>query len=158
VGGQALVFRADPHLCAVGLEHVAEVTRPLPAEPLGGAPPFVRGVCVLRGDPAPVVSLRTLIRGTATGGSSGAADRPVTRFVSVYLGAHRVALAVEEVLGVREIPLDLLHDLSSVLGPATSEVVSAVGAVGGEPLLFLSVTRVVPDSVWSALEQDRADR
>jgi hypothetical protein len=57
-------------------------------------------------------------------------------------------LAVDSVVGVRDLPVGSLHDLSSVAGPACD----AVGSAGREPLLLLSVGRVIPDSVWAALE------
>jgi purine-binding chemotaxis protein CheW len=142
VGGQALVFRAGPHLAAIGLEHVSEVARPLPVESLAGVPPHVRGICVLRGRPVPVVDVAALL------GGDRATDGGADRFVGVGTGAQAAVLAVDSVVGIRDLPLDLLHDLSSVAGP----VCAAVGAVGREPLLLLSVGRVIPDSVWAVLE------
>jgi purine-binding chemotaxis protein CheW len=142
VGGQALVFRAGPHLAAIGLEYATEVTRPLPVEPLAGVPPHVRGICVLRGRPVPVVDVAALL------GGDRAAAEGADRFVGVSTGAQAAVLAVDSVVGIRDLPLDLLHDLSSVAGP----VCEAVGADGLEPLLLLSVGRVIPDSVWAVLE------
>ncbi len=141
MGGQTLVFRAGPHLAAIGLEHVTVVTRPLPVRAMAGVPPYVRGICVLRGRPVPVVDVAALLGG----------DRePVgaDRFVGVGTGAQASALAVDSVIGVRDLPPDSLHDLSVVAGPACA----AVGAAGPEPLLLVSVGRVIPDSVWAALE------
>jgi purine-binding chemotaxis protein CheW len=141
VGGQSLVFRVDNHLAAIGLEHVSEVLRPLPVEPLAGVPPYVQGICVLRGRPVPVVDVARLL-GLDHEGRSG-------RFVGVRTGTQTAALAVDTVVGIRDVPLDLLHDLSSVTNSATC---AAVGTVGVEPLLLLSTARVIPESVWEALE------
>ena len=142
VGGQALVFRAGPHLAAIGLEHVTVVARPLPVEALAGVPPHVRGICVLRGLPVPVVDVAVLLGGERA--PAGGTDR----FIGAGAGAQAAALAVDSVVGIRDLPLDLLHDLSSVAGPACA----AVGAVGREPLLLLSLGRVVPESVLAVLE------
>ena len=141
VGVQALVFRAGPHLAALAVEQVTEVMRPLPVEALAGAPPYVRGICVLRGRPAPVVDLGVLL-----GGGSG--DGRAGRFVGVRTGDQPAAVSVDEIVGLRDLPLDLMYDLSSVAGPACA----SVGAVDGEPLLLLSAGRVVPAAVWDALE------
>lgn len=141
VGVQALVFRAGAHLAALAVEQVTEVMRPLPVEVLAGAPPYVRGICVLRGRPVPVVDLGLLLGG----------ERPVgraPRFVGVLTGAQPAAVEVDSVVGVRDLPLDRMYDLSSVAGTSCT----SVGAVGGEPLLLLSAGRVVPDAVWEALE------
>jgi purine-binding chemotaxis protein CheW len=141
VGKQSLVFRADNHLAAIGLEHVTEVLRPLPVEHLAGVPPYVRGICVLRGRPVPVVDVGLLLGGERASGGG--------RFVGVRTGPQTAALSVDAVVGIRDLPLDLLHDLSSVTG---SPACTAVGAVGPEPLLLLEAGRVIPDSVWDALE------
>jgi purine-binding chemotaxis protein CheW len=144
VGGQSLVFRADTHLAAIGLEHVTEVLRPLPVEPLAGVPPYVQGICVLRGRPVPVVDIGLLLGGERTTGGSWA-----ERFVGVRTGPQTAVLAVDTVVGIRDIPMEHLHDLSSVTGSAAC---AAVGAIGQEPLLLLEAGRVIPDSVWDALE------
>jgi purine-binding chemotaxis protein CheW len=138
----ALAFRADRHLVAMRLGYVTEVVRPLPVEPLAGVPPFVRGFCVLRGVATPVVDVRVLL-----GGEPAAAERP-RRFVGTSTDRSTVALAVDEVIGIRDLPLDLLYDLPSAFAPQICESVAAVGA---EPMLLLSSARVVPDSVWAVL-------
>lgn len=144
MGGQSLVFRADTHLAAIGLEHVTEVLRPLPVEGLAGVPPYVRGICVLRGRPVPVVDIGLLLGGERMAGEVHAA-----RFVGVRTGPQTAVLAVDTVVGIRDIPMERLHDLSSVTG---SVACTAVGAIGREPLLLLETGRVIPDSVWDALE------
>jgi purine-binding chemotaxis protein CheW len=153
VGGQALVFRAGPHLCGIGVEHVTEVLRPLPVRPLAGAPAFVCGVSVLRGVPVPVISVRSLVVGQrqASGG-------PAARLVGLRAVPRPAALTVDEVLGVRDLPLDLLYEVSSVFDQAAHGTVAALGAVDDQPLLFLEATRVVPDSVWAVLETAEAGR
>jgi purine-binding chemotaxis protein CheW len=144
VGGQSLVFRADTHLAAIGLEHVTEVLRPLPVEGLAGVPPYVRGICVLRGRPVPVVDIGLLL-----GGERMAGEVHDARFVGVRTGPQTAVLAVDTVVGIRDVPMERLHDLSSVTG---SVACTAVGAIGREPLLLLETGRVIPDSVWDALE------
>lgn len=143
MGGQSLVFRADNHLAAIGLEHVTEVLRPLPVEGLAGMPPYVRGICVLRGRAVPVIDLGLLL------GGGQAAHRTGERFVGVRTRQRVAALSVDTVVGIRDLPLEELDDLSSVTGTAAC---AAVGAVGREPLLLLEAGRVIPESVWEALE------
>lgn len=149
MGGLSLLFRADAHLCAFGLEHVLEIMRPLPVAPVAGAPPFVRGVSVIRGVPTPVVDAAALV---GTGG------RPATRFVLVKGDRHPAAFAVDEVLGVRDIAPESLHELSPLLGAADPALVLALGVVGTEPLAFLHAARIVPDSMWAALDAERTGR
>jgi chemotaxis signal transduction protein len=143
-----LVVRAGGHLCAFGLAQGIEVMRPMPVRPMpeGGAA-FVDGVCVIRGVSVPVVNLVSLL---------GGSDSPPARFVVVDDAEGSVALAVSEVLGIREIPADGLRDLSALLASARSDLVARLGVLDVDPLLFLRDARLVPDSVWPALRMQPA--
>jgi purine-binding chemotaxis protein CheW len=136
VNEPSLILRADAHLCAIPLDRVLEVMRPLPTEAIAGAAPFVSGMCVVRGEPAPVVNLGLLL-----GGSSG---RP-TRYVTVRDDERSVALAVDEVVGIRDLPPDSLREMSTLLASARSQLVAMLGVVGTDPLRFLGDARLVPE-------------
>lgn len=140
--GLALVCRTRTRLCALPLRDVIETMRPLPVAPLAGVPPFVRGLSVIRGIPVPVVDLGAILFGL---------EPPYpTRFVTLRLEARRVALALEAVLGIRELP-GTLTALPPLLLDASSEAVSAIGSLDEELLLVLEATRLVPDSLWPGL-------
>ncbi len=138
-----LACRARRRLCALPLEAVVETMRPLPVNELPGAPPFVRGVSVIRGSPVPVVDVGGLL-----GDLQGYAP---TRFVVVRLGERRAALALEEVLGLRELPPLQLSELPPLLRDA-AVVVPRIVALDAELLHVLSAARLVPDSVWQLPE------
>ncbi|KQW02895.1 hypothetical protein ASC87_00640 [Rhizobacter sp. Root1221] len=122
------------------LAHVVETMRPLPVEAVAGAPHFVRGLAVIRGMPVPVVDAAHLL---------GELAAPANRFVTVIAGERRVALAVDSVLGVREVPTDSLHQLPPLLQEAGGDVVAAIGLLDAELLLVLSSTRLLPDDSWA---------
>jgi purine-binding chemotaxis protein CheW len=133
----ALVFRAGSLLCALRLDEVIETMRPLPTRPLAGTPPYVPGITIVRGVPAPVLDVARLLAGEAVG---------TARFVAVRTEHGPVAFATGPVLGVRPTP---------PAGPAaypgvSSRLVAGVGMIGAEPLLLLQSLRVVPDEVWAA--------
>ncbi len=67
------------------------------------------------------------------------------------LGERRVALAVEEVLGVRALPGATLHRLPPLLSEASRDAVSAIGALDDALLLALDTGRLVPQAVWDAV-------
>lgn len=148
-GKLALVCRLATRRCALLIGDVVETMRPLPVERLAGAPPFVLGVAVVRGDPVLVVDAASLL---------GAGESRPTRFVVVMAGDRRVALAVDAVLGVQVIPSASLQDLQPLLGAASAGVVSAMGAVGTELVLVLRSARLVPEGVWALLEQGAQSR
>jgi purine-binding chemotaxis protein CheW len=119
--------------------------RPLAVAPLPGAPAFVRGLSVIRGRPVPVVDLGALL-------SSSEPSKP-TRFVTLRLDGRCVALAVEAVLSIQELP-GTLSSLPPLLAEASAEAVSAVGMLDAELILVLEAARLVPDAVWKGLDAD----
>ena len=143
--GLWLVVRAGTQLCALPLEHVDETMRPQPVRALAGAPPFVRGVAVIRGLPVPVVDAATAI-GQAEPSSNG------TRFVALKTAERRVALLVNEVVGVRQIDLRDLFELPPLLASASERVVSAIGMLDSELLMVLRSGKLVSEATWAAVE------
>jgi purine-binding chemotaxis protein CheW len=141
---RVLLCRVRTRLCAVPLEHVVETMRPLRVESFAGMPSFIKGVSLIRGAPVPVVDAGALL-GTSD-------DAQPARFVAVRAGQRRVALAVEEVLGVRELPAATLHSLPPLLHDASADVVSAVGTLDQEFLVVLQATRFVLESQWQLLD------
>ena len=143
----SLVCRIDGVLCALPVEHVVETMRPLPVEPLAGAPAFVRGLSIIRGAPVPVVDAASLL---------GSPDTQPTRFVMVKAGARRVALAVSDVIGVRALAPEKLQALPPLLREAAADIVTSIGALDDELLLVLRSARLVPDAVWTSAEIGRS--
>lgn len=141
---RALLCRARGRSCALRIEHLVETMRPLPVEAFPGVRPFVTGLSIVRGVPVPVIDLGALL---------GCPEPPhATRFVTVKAAGRQVALAVEEVVGIRELP-EALTSLPPLLGDAAGEAVSAVAALDAALLLVLQAARLVPDSVWQELDQ-----
>ena len=134
--GLSLVCRVRTRLCALPLGCVVETMRPLPVEPLAGAPAFVRGLALIRGVPLPVVDAARLL---------GDPEEPCGRFVVVDTGSRRVALAFGSVLGVRALAATTLHPPAPLLGEAHAEVVAAIGRLDSELLLVLGNTRILVD-------------
>ena len=142
-GGLSLLFRANRHLCALPLAQVAETMRHLPVSPIAGAPDFVLGVAIIRGTPVPVIDAARLL---------GAGESRPTRLIALRIDGRQVALAVDEVLGIRAMTRQSLRDLPPLLRAADGQAVSAIGALDAELLLFLETARMVPDATWAALE------
>lgn len=138
-----LLCRVRNHVCALPLEHIAEVMRPLPVEKLPGVSRPVRGVAIIRGLPTPVVDIGWMV---------AAQPSDPTRFVSIKIGDRRVALAVDAVVGVRTIPLSSLRELPPLLRDASAEAITSIGRLDAELLVMLNSTRLVPETLWTALD------
>ena len=137
----SLVFRAGSLLCALPLDEVVETMRPLDVRPLAGTPPWVRGISIMRGVPAPVIDVARLLTGEA-----GA----VARYVAVRTERGPVAFATGPVLGIRRVDADPAARHGVLLGAAAGALVAGVATADGQPLLLLQSMRVVPDEVWAA--------
>lgn len=120
-----LVVRAGTARVGLPLASALETLRPLPCAPLPHSPPWVTGASVIRGAPTPVVDLGQLL---------GGAPAPPTRLVTVRAGARVVALAVQEVLGIRTVAR--AAGLPPVLA-GSDERVAALSALDAQLLLVL---------------------
>jgi purine-binding chemotaxis protein CheW len=123
--------------------------RPLPVEAVPGMPPFLLGLSIIRGSPVPVVELSQLI-GVRT-------DAPNLRFVLLRLGERRVALAVNEVIGLHQLHTNVLENLPPLLQNTNSELVTAVGVMDAQLLFILQVARVITDELWESLDRQGDD-
>lgn len=137
----ALIVAAGTLRCALPLGCVEETMRPQPMQALRSAPAFVLGVAVVRGETTPVVDLSAVVVGAAG---------PVHRLVSLKTPAGRVALAVSEVVGVRDLDELTGEPLPALLGDARGQAVAALARLDGALVAVLDGARVVPDEVWSA--------
>lgn len=142
----SLLCRLRSRLCALPLESVAEIMRPMPVTAVAGAPGFVRGMSLIRGSAVPVVDAGMLL---------GAEEPPdPTRFVTLNVRKRQVALAVEQVVGIRGLAAVSLQDLPPLLREANADLVRAIGTLDRELLLVLQTARVVPDPVWESLQAE----
>jgi purine-binding chemotaxis protein CheW len=140
-----LLCRIGAPLCALPLDRVVEVMRPLPIEPLAGTPPFVRGMCIVRGLPVPVIDTGLVLSGRGI---------RVERFVIVKVGDRPIALAVEQVVGVRPIEAESLNALPPLLQNAAGDAVGTIRALDGELLLLLDTMRIIPEALLDELSAD----
>jgi purine-binding chemotaxis protein CheW len=146
-GAAWLVCRAAARLYAVPIAHVIESMRVLPIEVLSGAPRYVRGLCIIRGTPVPVVDVGLLF-----GDQAGRCGRLVT----LKAGSRTVALAVETVVGIREIGHEALSPLPPLLQDAAAETIAAIGTADAELLFVLRTARIVPAELFDRLDRHGA--
>lgn len=140
-----LICRSATRLCALPIEHVVETMRPQATTSLPDMPAFMVGLSIIRGASTPVIHIASLL-----GEASGV---PVTRFVTVRLGPRVVALAVGAVLGIRLLSAQVLADVPLLLRSVDNQNIAAIGVLDAELMVVLEHTRMVPDTVWTTLNQ-----
>lgn len=146
----ALLVRVPGALCAFPLADVIETMRPLPIEPLAGRSDFILGVARIRGAAVPVVQLTALFQGDA-------GDDPSTRFVTLRVGQRCVAFAVQSVVGIADLNDQVSGELPPLLRMVRTELIQTLGTLDAEFLVVLDTARMVPESVWHALSQAKAE-
>jgi purine-binding chemotaxis protein CheW len=137
-----LVVRCGPSRCALPVASVVETMRPLPIEPLSGAPAGVRGVSRVRGEAVPVVDLGAAF-------ASPVAAR--NRLVLVRAGARRVGVLVDEVDGVRRLAQAEQSALPPLLSHAADWGASGLAVLDEALMVTLSAARLVPEGTWEAM-------
>jgi purine-binding chemotaxis protein CheW len=142
-----LLCRIGSCIGGLAVKDVRETMRPLPIEPLSGAPPFVLGLAIVRGSPTPVIDAGRLL------GSSASSP---TRFISLKLEERAAVLAVDAVLDIRVLPKGILREIPPLLRDADQRLVSVIGALDAELLVVLEAARLVPDSLWSSIKLEKA--
>ncbi len=142
----SLLCSIGDRLYAIPIAHVVETMRPLPVEPIADAPPFVRGLAIVRGVPVPVVDGARLV------GIEAASAPGSGRFVTVRVADRHVVLTVDRVLGVREFSATALHALPPLLRDAADDVVAAIGALDAQLLFVLRALHLVSASVAASVD------
>jgi purine-binding chemotaxis protein CheW len=133
-----LLCRTGACRYAIPIGHVIETMRVLPIEAIAGAPSYVRGLCVIRGAPVPVVDAGMLLGNRAT---------QAGRLVAIKAGTRTIALAVETVEGIRAIGPEAGNQLPPLLRDAATATIAAIGTLDAELLFFLHTARIVPDDL-----------
>jgi purine-binding chemotaxis protein CheW len=124
-----LTFRLDEQTFALGLDEVREIVRLDGLEPLPGTSPPMAGVIVVRGNPLPVLDVRTA-------GASDAGDVLV-----IGVDDDQVGVAVDEVLAVLS-----ADDLPAAAEPPARSLPPYVVGVrhsGNGPVLLVDVHRLL---------------
>ncbi len=136
-------FRVRERRCALPVACVVESMRPLPIEPIAGAPPFVLGAAVVRGRATPVVDLGALLDGEPLG--------PGGRWLTLRAAEGRtVALAASAVERVAPLPDD--GELPALFADAPADRIERLLRLDGALLTVLRAGRLVPDELWRRLE------
>ena len=136
-----LLCRTGSHHFALPMQRVVETMRMLPIESVAGCPPIVRGLAVIRGAPTPVIDVALLFDGQC-----GQCERLVT----VRTGKRTVALAMQAVVGIREMADDELDDLPPLLGNV--EAIAGLKALDQQLVFLLCTARIIPDDILFQLD------
>lgn len=143
-----LVVRTRAFLGALPIAVVVETMRPLPIRGAPGAPRFVRGFAIVRGEPLPVLDLGALLgaEDEATGG----------RFVTIRSGPRHLVVLVDAIVGVRALNIAAIAATPPLLTGALPALVERLGALDGQTLAVLGTARLLSEELTQALSSGGA--
>lgn len=142
-GSPCLVLQTGKTTCALALPQVVEVMRVLEVGSVPGLPPYVLGLCTIRGKPTPVVALPALL-------DQFDGER-LERYVTLRIPRGTLALAVPRVLGIADLSRLELERLPPLLTHVRAEVVDSIAIREQALLLVLQAGRILTDEVWNDL-------
>jgi purine-binding chemotaxis protein CheW len=138
-----LMVRARSWICALSSGFVIEVMRRLPIQPIVGAPLFILGMSIVRGEVTPVLSLGVLL---------GSSERVLPeRFVLVRVGERRAVLGVDEILGVDVVEQKRLDEAPGLLSEVLPRDVTRIGVLDRSVLVMLEAGKLLSEDTWRAI-------
>jgi purine-binding chemotaxis protein CheW len=126
-----------------------ETMRPLPVETFTRAPDHVAGLSIIRGQPTPVVSMRSVM---------GEASQAPGRYVTVKIADRVVALAFDAVLGVHGLSHQRAIDLPPLLSGIAGDAIRQIGSKDEALFLFLEAGLIFPPGLIETLDAERDAR
>jgi purine-binding chemotaxis protein CheW len=132
-----LLVRLDQELYGLPSAHVREVARYRTLTPVPGAPPALPGILNQRGTILPVVDPRLIL---------GLAQSPVTRASRLVIATHDeidMALLVDGVLDIVDLPADSISPVPAALDPVRARMLRGVARYLDQPVILLDLGELV---------------
>ena len=115
------------------------------------APQFMEGVINLRGQPIPIIDLRSRF------GMPRAEHTKSTRIVVTEIGAKRVGMVVDSVSEVLRLPADAIEPAPEMVTGVDTEYIRGVGKIDDRLIILLDLARVVSTAERRELAASEAD-
>lgn len=132
-----VLFRLGQQDFAVPLEHVLEISRPLPITPVPNTPDWLLGVANVRGDIISMVDLTTFF-GLGSPEQSSRGRLIVARAADLVVG-----LIVAEVAGIRPVPRAATTLPSALLEGRVATYLQGVAPLGERLISLLDLERLL---------------
>lgn len=132
-----LLFRLGDEIYGIPGNTVREVMRWHPPTPVPGAPAALPGIISQRGVVMPVVYVHTLL-----GLPESSPDR-ATRYVVVHYDAVDMALLVDAVIDLVDLPDAVFEPLPTALDPQRARFLHALARLDEKPLAVINLATLI---------------
>ncbi len=147
VSRQVVAFRVCDDEFAIDVMRVFEVLKVTDVRSVPNAPDFVEGIVGLRDEVVPVIDMRKRFSLPAReSGQDG-------RLLIVATGDSRVALVVDDVPGVVELPLDAISDAPDFFKGLTGRYLEGIAQDGERLMILLNLDEILSSKEKIALEK-----
>lgn len=133
---QFVVFPLEDELYGVDINQVMRIEKMLPLTRVPNAPPFVIGVCNLRGSVIPVIDLKQRL-----GLPSNLDENAKIIFVNV--GKQVVGMKIDASVDVTSIESDEIEPSPSLVTGIDSQFIQGVAKISNRLLIVLDMERVL---------------
>ena len=133
---QYVVFQLEDELYGVNILQVRGIEKMLPLTRVPNAPPFVKGVCNLRGSVIPVIDLKKKL-------GLPQKEDPTAKIIVVNVGKHTVGMTIDEAADVVTLDASEVEPSPSLVAGIDAEYISGVAKVHNRLLIILDMERIL---------------
>jgi purine-binding chemotaxis protein CheW len=132
-----LLVQIEHEIYAIASDRVRAVSRYRPITPVPGAPRTLPGILSEHGTILPVADTRLIL-------DLGLAEvTRATRLVVVAVEEHELALLVDAVLDLAQLPAEAVEPVPAALDPARARFLTGVVQQDGQPIALLDLAELV---------------
>lgn len=146
-----LTVKIGNKYASINIQDINETLRPLTLEAFANLPSFILGLSTIRGIQTPVMSLKKFLEGTHQENNNSSNEVKKLIWVTLKVNGLQVAIEVDSISGIFEIPTDALQNMPPLLAHAHSDSIALCGMLDNNLLLILQSTRLIPKEVWQKL-------
>lgn len=140
-----LSLRSSTTICAIPIKDISEVMRPLPLNVIPDSPIFLLGISVIRGHSIPIVDFGTLVGLNKS--------KPPEKYVVLKVESRKVALAVENVMGIKKLSRGFMDQLPPLFQNVHPDIITQIGILDEEFLIVIRASKLIPIEVWDKISQ-----
>jgi purine-binding chemotaxis protein CheW len=142
-----LLFTLDDAVFAVNVGYAVEVLRGMPVKHVPELPDFIEGVVEIRGRICPVMDMRRRL------GMPVRSDNARGRFLIVRSSLERVALLVDEVVGVETVRRELIRKPPLVFRGIKKRYMEGLYPLDKAMLIILSIEQILTSEEMIRLQK-----
>lgn len=133
---QSILFKMGNEYYGLSISLVREIIKPLPVTRFPKSPAYVEGVVDLRGRILPIINLRTMF------GLEPVAETDDTRFVDLQLEGLDVAIIVDAVSEVMNIPQKLIEAAPPLIAGVEGKYLQGIARLNDKLIMLLDIDEI----------------